>query len=181
MGLLAALKAIGAQLLGFKFLFTIFQERTRAYYLHQGLTLGSAQYIATGRGYTMSSNFVKLFSWYARSHFYCGIELLFMTLNYYAFTSSGGRHFTAAFSFAPLLANTWPVLLVALSMWFSPWIFNPHSFQATAIVAHWYEFRQWIDGEAESGEPSGWKAWHSAHWRPQRSTLRPRRKVPLYL
>ena len=68
MGLLAALKAIGAQLLGFKFLFTIFQERTRAYYLHQGLTLGSAQYIATGRGYTMSSNFVKLFSWYARSH-----------------------------------------------------------------------------------------------------------------
>ena len=39
MGLLAALKAIGAQLLGFKFLFTIFQERTRAYYLHQGLTL----------------------------------------------------------------------------------------------------------------------------------------------
>ena len=30
MGLLAALKAIGAQLLGFKFLFTIFQERTRA-------------------------------------------------------------------------------------------------------------------------------------------------------
>ena len=111
MGLLAALKAIGAQLLGFKFLFTIFQERTRAYYLHQGLTLGSAQYIATGRGYTMSSNFVKLFSWYARSHFYCGIELLFMTLNYYAFTSSGGRHFTAAFSFAPLLANTWPVLL----------------------------------------------------------------------
>ena len=34
-----------------------------------------------------------------------------MTLNYYAFTSSGGRHFTAAFSFAPLLANTWPVLL----------------------------------------------------------------------
>ena len=85
-----------------------------------------------------------------------------MTLNYYAFTSSGGRHFTAAFSFAPLLANTWPVLLaltptltitptpnlapnpkpnpdpnpnqvllVALSMWFSPWIFNPHSFQVT--------------------------------------------------
>ena len=68
MGLLAALKAIGAQLLGFKFLFTIFQERTRAYYLHQGLTLGSAQYIATGRGYTMSSNFVNLFSLYARSH-----------------------------------------------------------------------------------------------------------------
>jgi hypothetical protein len=58
MGLLAALKEIGAQLLGFKFLFTIFQERTRAYYLHQGLTLGSARYIATGRGYMMSSNFV---------------------------------------------------------------------------------------------------------------------------
>ena len=56
MGLLAALKEIGAQLLGFKFLFTIFQERTRAYYLHQGLTLGSAQYIVTGRGYAMSSN-----------------------------------------------------------------------------------------------------------------------------
>ena len=87
----------------------------------------------------MSSNFVKLFAWYARltltltltrtptptptltltltltryarSHFYCGLDLLFMTLNYYAFTSSGGRHFTTAFSFAPLLANTWPVTL----------------------------------------------------------------------
>ena len=71
MGLLAALKEIGAQLLGFKFLFTIFQERTRAYYLHQGLTLGSARYIATGRGYTMSSNFVKLFAWYG-----CALALL---------------------------------------------------------------------------------------------------------
>ena len=56
MGLPAALKDIGAQLLSFKFLFTVFQERTRAYYLHRGLTLGSAQYIVTGRGYAMSSN-----------------------------------------------------------------------------------------------------------------------------
>ena len=63
----------------------------------------------------MNSNFVHLFKLYARSHFYCGLDLLFMTLNYYAFTSSGGRHFTTAFSFAPLLANTWPVTLTTQS------------------------------------------------------------------
>ena len=57
----------------------------------------------------------------------------------------------------------------------SPTITVTHSFQATAIVAHWYEFRQWIDGEPGSGEPSGWKVWHSAHWRPQRAATRGRK------
>ena len=178
-GLLAALKEIVQQLLGFKFLFTIFQERTRAFYLHQGLTLGSARYIATGRGYTMSSNFLLLYDRYSRSHFYCAFDLLFVTICYYAFTASGTR-VDGTTDWVPLVSTTWPVLLVCFSLWLSPWIFNPHSFQASTIMIHWEEFRSWLDADPDSGEQSGWQQWHATHFRAQRSALRVR-KVLLFL
>ena len=170
MGMLNAFKEIVRQLLGMKFLFTLFQERTRAYYLNQGLTLGSARYIATGRGYTMSSNFLMLYDRYARSHFYCGASLLFNCGIYFCFTSQGGTQG---------LANTWPVMLVTLSMWFSPWIFNPHSFQASTMMVYLEEFLTWLDDRDDS-TPSGWQQWHSLHFRSQRNILRSR-KVLLFV
>ena len=64
-GLLGALKEVARQFISLKILFTVFVERTRAYYLHQGLILGSARYIATGRSFTsMSSNFLQLYTLY---------------------------------------------------------------------------------------------------------------------
>ena len=80
-GLLGALKEVARQFISLKILCTVFVERTRAYYLHQGLILGSARYIATGRSFTsMSSNFLQLYTLYARSHFYPAAEMLAMLI-----------------------------------------------------------------------------------------------------
>ena len=164
-GILSATKELLGQLLSGKILFTLFQERTRVFYLNTGFTLGSARYVATGRSFvTMSSNFVLLYSLYARSHFLIAAELSYLSTIFLVFTESGQ---TLA------LIKTWPVWLVVLSMVLSPWFFNPRAFQGISVYNNLEEFLAWLDPGSElSRRGKGWARWHA-------DTMRVQRRAPL--
>ena len=164
MGVILALKEIGWQILTGKLFYTVFQERTRAYYMHNGLTLGSAKYVATGRTLvSMSSNFVLNFSLYTRSHFLFAAELTYIMFVYYLFTSQGGML---------ALVQTWPVWMLIVSFTISPWLFNPRAFQGLSVFRSLLEFLSWIDPFCdETARGGGWKKWHTEAMRKQRSVL----------
>ena len=74
------------------------------------------------------------------------------------------------------VSTTWPVLLVVLALWFSPWIFNPHSFQASTIMVYLEEFRS-------GSTPRGRRAERLAQWHVHFRSLRQRsaRKFLLFV
>jgi callose synthase len=62
-------------------IFFTFQMGTRMNYFDRTLLHGGAKYRATGRGFTIKhEKFAELFRFYAFSHFYRGVELLFLLL-----------------------------------------------------------------------------------------------------
>ena len=72
----------------------------------------------------MSSNFVKLYALYARSHFLIAGELMFYMLIYY--------HFTSHLHPLPMI-KTWPAWLVIVAITIAPWFFNPRAFQGLTV------------------------------------------------
>ena len=72
----------------------------------------------------MSSNFVLLYTLYARSHFLGAAELVFFMIVYYAFTMQ---------SAALAAIVTLPVWLVIVATALSPWLFNPRAFQGLSV------------------------------------------------
>ncbi len=57
-------------------MFGIFRSRTAAYYFTQDLRYGGAAYKSTGRDFGFKHlSFVKIYSSFARSHFYYATEV----------------------------------------------------------------------------------------------------------
>lgn len=98
-------------------MFFIFRQQTSAHYFSQDVYYGGASYIATGRGFALThSSYVKLYSSFGRSHIYFGYQLALMAL-------------TLAFLSIPSYSlSTWGVWLVAVSLFFAPFWFNPLAF-----------------------------------------------------
>ena len=60
-------------------------------YFAEDINYGGARYIPTGRGFSFTtSSFIRLFTFYGRSHLYPGFELLFMALMLLAFMDCRG-------------------------------------------------------------------------------------------
>jgi callose synthase len=67
-------------------LFFTFQMGNRMHFFDRTLIHGGAKYRATGRGFTIKhEKFAELFRFYAFSHFYRGVELMFLLLVFYAY------------------------------------------------------------------------------------------------
>lgn len=107
------------QALSGSFFFFIFRQQTSAYYFTQIVYYGGAKYIATGRGFDLThTSFVKQFDSFGRSHIYFGFQL-------------GSMAIMLAFLKIPQYAlSTWGTWLVAISLTFSPFWFNPATFRA---------------------------------------------------
>lgn len=95
------------------FSFFIFKQQTTGFYFIDSLMYGGAQYIGTGRGFSItSSSFIKLFTNYGRTHVYLGFELAWLAI-VFAITMDreGGG------SYGGLTWGTW---LAAASLLFAP-------------------------------------------------------------
>ena len=151
-GFFNALKGLAWDIVSLKQIFTLFTERTRDYFFDQGVLYGSASYIATGRSFaSLTSNFVHLYHLYARSHFYFAIKISALAF-LYAMTTDLPKYYGMA---------TWGLWLLALSILFAPWIFNPQSFKFSALQAHFHEFLMWLDGDPGVDKGFGsWRVWH---------------------
>ncbi|EGZ28172.1 putative glycosyl transferase family 48 protein [Phytophthora sojae] len=142
-------------------LYFLFHIGTKWFYFGQTILAGGAKYRATGRGFvTKHSSFDELYRFYASSHLYAAVEIAIGLTLYYKFTV-GHQYF----------AMTWSLWLVFASWYWSPFWFNPLSFEWSDVMEDFRLWFKWMRGDG--GNPNqSWEAWfkeENAYF----STLRP--------
>ncbi|KAG6610049.1 putative glycosyl transferase family 48 protein [Phytophthora cinnamomi] len=142
-------------------LYFLFHIGTKWFYFGQTILAGGAKYRATGRGFvTKHSSFDELYRFYASSHLYAAVEIAIALILYYKFTI-GYQYF----------AMTWSLWLVFVSWYWSPFWFNPLSFEWSDVMEDFRLWFKWMRGDG--GNPNqSWEAWfkeENAYF----STLRP--------
>ena len=152
--LFASVRSILADFVAGSWFFALFRMQTNAFHFAYRLTYGRAAYVATGRGYAMESrSVVELYTIYAQSHVYSGMEIAILLTLYCAFQSDGTVQGL----------TTWSPWLVASALVFAPWLFNPMGWTADAISVSLKEVVAWMDskpsGELTVGKGS-WKKFH---------------------
>ena len=111
------------------------------------------------------ASFATLFSLYATSHFYFAFELIIVSAVYGVFTRQIGY----------IALYFWPVWLVSLSLFLSPWLFNPQSFRGLSVREHFHEFLCWLDdanGLTVSAGKNTWTTWHAHRMKGVRASRR---------
>lgn len=113
LGFVKALFVMISHIVTGSFAFFIFKQQTTAAYFIDSLMYGGAQYIGTGRGFSItSSSFIKLFTNYGRTHVYLGFELAWLAIVLAVTMDRGGGG-----SYGALTWGTW---LAAASLLFAP-------------------------------------------------------------
>lgn len=131
-------------------LFYPFSMQTRGHNFGFAVNYGRAGYVATGRGYAIKSNsVVQLFTSYAASHIYFGIEMAAMLILYELWKAKGKD-----------FMSTWSVWSVVISLCLSPWIFNPQALHRATLWTSWVEWTLWLYGRGDLTVGNGsWKNW----------------------
>ncbi|KAG7393602.1 hypothetical protein PHYPSEUDO_007439 [Phytophthora pseudosyringae] len=142
-------------------LYFLFHIGTKWFYFGQTILAGGAKYRATGRGFvTKHSSFDELYRFYASSHLYAAVEIAIGLISYYKFTV-GYQYFFM----------TWSLWLVFISWYWSPFWFNPLSFEWSDVMEDFRLWFKWMRGDGGNPDQS-WEAWfkeENAYF----STLRP--------
>ena len=169
MGALAALPYLAELLLerGFIFTFLTFLHQTVAgslsFFLSRqqssrvafedDIQYGGAQYIATGRGFAIrSSTFLQIYTNYGRTHILPGFELGLMCCLVYILNDCADCNYASL---------TWGTWLVSASLIFSPFWFNPLTFDVAKVKKDYHHFRQWLGGEVDPSTGTSWQSWNS--------------------
>ncbi|KAK9796256.1 hypothetical protein WJX73_006556 [Symbiochloris irregularis] len=148
-GVLACAATIASHVITGSPLFFIFRARTQAFYFLEDVLYGGAQYVATGRGFALQrSSFVKIYTMYARSHLYWGLELVLLLALLW------GIGLTNYF------ASTVGVWVVAFAVLFSPLWFNPNAFSLTHVMEDFQGWQVWMRGGLDESTQTTWHAWH---------------------
>ncbi|PNH12435.1 1,3-beta-glucan synthase component FKS1, partial [Tetrabaena socialis] len=151
-GLVRAVLAALAQVLSGSFTFFIFKQQTTTTALHRSTLYGGATYVATGRGFSItSSSFIKLFANYGRSHIALGFELAAMAI------AVAATNECARCSYAGLTWGTW---LAALSLILAPCWFNPMAFSLAKVKRDMHAWAAWLRGEADRELGCTWHQWN---------------------
>ncbi|PNW85415.1 hypothetical protein CHLRE_03g185350v5 [Chlamydomonas reinhardtii] len=159
-GLVRALLAALAQLVSGSFSFFIFKQQTTAASLHSSVMYGGASYIATGRGFSItSSSFLNLFANYGRSHMALGFELAALAI------ALAATNDCARCSYGGLTWGTW---LAAVSLVFAPCWFNPMAFSPAKVRRDMHAFAAWLRGEVDKELGCTWAQWHRRQLAPAR-------------
>ncbi|KDO19933.1 hypothetical protein SPRG_21467 [Saprolegnia parasitica CBS 223.65] len=172
-------------------LFFTFQMGNRMHYFDRTLIHGGAKYRATGRGFTIKhEKFAELFRFYAFSHFYRGVELMFLLVLFAIYGTfnwcncSWQQDITFYNGVEPLpyewqarcYANwyqqcvlptnqnygvmSYSLWLIAATWVWSPFIFNPSAFDWDFVIAGYRDWQNWLQTKNDSTE--SWFGWWSA-------------------
>lgn len=140
----------------------LFQQRTKAYGFHVGLSGGSGNYAGTGRGFGLSNTtLLAMFQSYAHSHYYPALQLLLLLLIYLClFTEE---------SFFSTMLKTYAIILAIGSWILTPPLFNPSlNANLSSIQQKRAELREvweWIQADFYSNRASktintnSWQVW----------------------
>jgi len=132
-------------------LFFIFNMATKWYYFEQTLLAGNAQYRPTGRGFvTKHESFSELYRFHWTSHYLPAVELGSCLLLYRLVVSSSvAMHYSAV---------TWSLWLLVFSWLFTPYWFNPLSFEWEQVVIDFSDWWLWMR-RSQGNASTSWRIW----------------------
>ncbi|CAK4077922.1 unnamed protein product [Aphanomyces euteiches] len=169
-------------------LFFTFQMGTRMHYFDRTLIHGGAKYRATGRGFTIKhEKFAELYRFYAFSHFYRGVELVFLLCLYAAYGTFSwcncswqidvkfyngqeplpyeweARCYANWYQQCILPTNqnygimSYSLWLIAATWLWAPFFFNPSGFDWDKVIADYRDWQHWLKTKNDSAE--SWYGW----------------------
>jgi len=171
-------------------IFFTFQMGTRMHYFDRTLIHGGAKYRATGRGFTIKhEKFAELFRFYAFSHFYRGVELLFLLLMFYAYgtfswcncswrldadfynnveptdlewrTRCYADHYQSCVM--PTNQNygvmSYSLWIIAATWMWAPFFFNPSGLDWDKVIEDYNDWQNWLKTTNDSAD--SWFGWWS--------------------
>lgn len=114
------------------------------------MNYGGARYVGTGREFALMHNpFVTLYVRYARTHFYFAYNLVSLCV------------LLAILDIPGYASATFGAWMVALSLLFAPFWFNPVQFVVEKTKADYKQFNRWLQGEEEDPDSKlTWYTWH---------------------
>ena len=114
------------------------------------MTYGGARYVGTGREFALMHNpFVTLYVRYARTHFYFAYSLVLLCV------------LLAILDVPGYASATFGAWMVALSLLFAPFWFNPVQFVVNQTKADYKQFNRWLQGEEpDPDSKQTWYTWH---------------------
>ncbi|RLN32754.1 hypothetical protein BBJ28_00021766 [Nothophytophthora sp. Chile5] len=171
-------------------IFFTFQMGTRMHYFDRTLIHGGAKYRATGRGFTIKhEKFAELYRFYAFSHFYRGVELVFLLLlfraygtfswcncswtmdaqfyNYYQPSDNDWitRCYANYYQTCVLPTNqnygimSYSLWIIAATWLWAPFFFNPSGFDWDKLIDDYNDWQNWLKTTNDSA--ASWSGWWS--------------------
>ncbi|RLN21239.1 hypothetical protein BBJ28_00013674, partial [Nothophytophthora sp. Chile5] len=171
-------------------IFFTFQMGTRMHYFDRTLVHGGARYRATGRGFTIKhEKFAELFRFYAFSHFYRGVELLFLLLMFRAYGTFSWcncswrldadfynnieptdlewktRCYNDHYQTCVLPTNqnygmmSFSLWIIAATWMWAPFFFNPSGLDWDKVIEDYNDWQNWLKTTNDSAD--SWFGWWS--------------------
>ncbi|CAK4075329.1 unnamed protein product [Aphanomyces euteiches] len=171
-------------------LFFTFQMGNRMNYFDRTLVHGGAKYRATGRGFTIKhEKFAELFRFYAFSHFYRGVELVFLLLLFagygtFSWCNCSWRVDQTFYNNIEPLPDEWKARcynnfyqncvlptnqnygIMSFSLWiiagtwlWAPFFFNPSGLDWDKCIDDYNDWQNWLQTKNDSSE--SWFGWWS--------------------
>ncbi|RHY34730.1 hypothetical protein DYB32_000706 [Aphanomyces invadans] len=171
-------------------LFFTFQMGNRMNYFDRTLIHGGAKYRATGRGFTIKhEKFAELFRFYAFSHFYRGVELVFLLILFSAYGTFSwcncswrvdqlfynnieplqyewDKRCYANFYQICVLPTNQNYGIMSFSLWiiagtwlWAPFFFNPSGLDWDKCIDDYNDWQNWLQTKNDSSE--SWFGWWS--------------------
>ncbi|KAF0714663.1 Aste57867_3763 [Aphanomyces stellatus] len=172
-------------------IFFTFQMGARMHYFDRTLIHGGAKYRATGRGFTIKhEKFAELYRFYAFSHFYRGIELIFLLFLYASYGTFNWCNCSWTidsqfYNGQEPLPYEWETRcyvnwyeqcvsptrqsygIMSYSLWltaaswvWAPFFFNPSAFDWDKVIEDYRDWQNWLKTKNDSAE--SWYGWWSA-------------------
>ncbi|OQS00421.1 callose synthase [Thraustotheca clavata] len=169
-------------------LFFTFQMGNRMHFFDRTLIHGGAQYRATGRGFTIKhEKFAELFRFYAFSHFYRGVEMMFLLIlfaiygtfswcncswtldrdfynNVQPSTSDwNARCYSNHYQDCVLPTNqsyaimSFSLWIVAATWLWAPFFFNPSGIEWDKLIEDYNDWQNWLETKNDSSD--SWFGW----------------------
>lgn len=141
-GLIRSITRIGKQIISLSPLFEIFVCEIYSHSLVSDLSVGGAQYIATGRGFaTKRETFANLYARFGKESITFGASLLILVIY---FTTKLWR---------PIFVIFW---ITVIGFIMSPFLFNPNQFVWYELFIDYKAFLQWMHAGNSSMTTKSW-------------------------
>jgi callose synthase len=126
----------------------MFHIQTKANYMAQTILVGGAKYRATGRGFvTQHTPMDEQYRFFASSHLYLGVELAAGLILMGVYSDAG-----------QYLGRSWSLWLASISFLWSPFWFNPLTFDWDVVSNDYLLWLRWMRGNS-GGAGKSWSMW----------------------